>query len=100
MTFIPKIIVFFLIALSSLLYWASSNVCKYNLALERHTNLINSITEETDPSLGNVKYYSYGDLDCRDINLDWDAERVLNNLRTLSVIVYQALTTDIKGNPN
>jgi hypothetical protein len=75
-------------------------VCKYNLALERHTNLINSITEKTDPSLGNIKYYIYRELDCRDINLDWDAVRVLYNLRTLSVIVYQALTTDIKGNPN
>jgi len=92
--------VLFLIVLSSLLYWASSNVCKYNLVLERHTNLINSVTEEIDPSLGNAKYYSYSELDCRDIDLDWDAERVLNNLRTLSVIIYQALTTDIKDNPN
>ena len=75
-------------------------MCKYDLALERHTNLINSITEEIYPSLGNVKYYSYSELDCRDINLDWDPKRVLNNLRTLSVIMYQALTIDIKGNLN
>jgi len=100
MTFILKIMVFFIMVLSSLIYWASSNVCKYNLALERHTNLINSITEEINPSLGNAKYYSYSELDCRDIDLDWNIEVVLNNLRILSVIIYQALTTDIKGNPN
>ena len=75
-------------------------MCKYNLILERHINLINSITEELYPSLGNAKYYSYSELNCSDIDLYWNTERVLNNPRTLSVIIYQALINDIKGNPN
>ena len=38
--------------------------------------------------------------DCNDIDLSWDYERVLQNLNTISVMIYQELTTDIRGNPN
>ena len=34
------------------------------------------------------------------IELSWNYERVLSNLNTISVMIYQELTTDIKGNPN
>ena len=97
---IPKVMVFFAIIISSLLYWTTSNVCRYNLALEKNTNIINFVTEEIDPSLGNAKYYIYKELNCKKADLDWDIERVLKNLETISVIIYQELSTDIKGNPN
>ena len=35
-----------------------------------------------------------------DVDLDWDINRVVKNFQTLNVIIYQELTTDIKGNPN
>ena len=97
---IPKVMIFFAIIISSILYWATSNVCRYNFALEKNTNLVNIVTEEIDPTLGNAKYYVYSELNCNDVDLDWDVKRVMDNLETISVIIYQELTTDIRGDPN
>ena len=97
---ITKIMLAFAIVISSILLWATSNVCKYNFALEKRTNIINIVTDDIDPSLGNAKYYIYRELNCNDVDLDWDVERVMNNLRTISVIIYQELNTDIRGDPN
>ena len=97
---IPKVMMFFAIIISTILYWATSNVCKYNFALEKRTNIINIVTDDTDPSLGNAKYYIYKELNCNEVDLDWDVERVMDNLRTISVIIYQELSTDIRGDPN
>jgi hypothetical protein len=97
---IPKVMMFFAIIISTMLYWATSNVCKYNFALEKRTNIINIVTDDIDPSLGNAKYYIYKELNCNEVDLDWDVERVMDNLRTISVIIYQELSTDIRGNPN
>ena len=97
---IPKVMMFFAIIISTMLYWATSNVCKYNFALEKRTNIINIVTDDIDPSLGNAKYYIYKELNCNEVDLDWDVERVMDNLRTISVIIYQELSTDIRGDPN
>ena len=97
---IPKIMIFFAIVLSTILYWAASNVCRYNFALEKNTDILNIVTEEIDPTLGNAKVYYYEELNCNDVDLDWDIDRVVKNLEVISVLVYQELTTDIKGNPN
>ena len=97
---VPKVMIFFAIIISTLLYWATSNVCRYNFALEKRTNIINIVTDDIDPSLGNAKYYIFRELNCNDVNLEWDVERVMNNLRTISVIIYQELNTDIRGEPN
>ena len=97
---IPKVMIFFAIIISAILFWATSNVCKYNFALEKRTNILNIVTDEIDPSLGNAKYYVYRELNCNDVDLDWDVDRVVDNLRTISVIIYQELNTDIRGDPN
>ena len=97
---IPKVMIFFAIVLSTILFWAASNVCRYNFAVEKRTDTLNIITEEMDPSLGNAKYYFYEELNCNDVDLDWDIDRVIDNLQTITVIIYQELNTDIKGNPN
>ena len=97
---VPKVMIFFAIVISSILYWAASNVCRYNFAVEKRTDTLNIITEEMDPSLGNAKYYFYEELNCNDVDLDWDIDRVIDNLQTITVIIYQELSTDIKGNPN
>tara|TARA_B100000749_G_C18339597_1_gene428436 strand:- start:56 stop:361 length:306 start_codon:yes stop_codon:yes gene_type:complete len=97
---IPKIMIFIAIVLSTILYWAASNVCKYNFALEKHTDILNIVTEELDPTLGNAKVYYYEELNCSDVDLTWDIDRIVKNFQTLNVIIYQELTTDIKGDPN
>ena len=97
---VPKVMIFFAIVISSILYWATSNVCKYNFALEKRTNILNVVTAEIDPSLGNARYYVYRELNCNNVDLDWDVDRVVDNLRTISVIIYQELNTDIRGDPN
>ena len=33
------------------------------------------------------------------VELDWDLDRVIKNLEAISVIIYQELTTDIRGEP-
>ena len=97
---IPKVMIFFAIVISSILYWATSNVCKYNFALEKRTNILNIVTDEIDPSLGNARYYIYRELNCNNVDLDWDVDRVVDNFRTITVIIYQELTTDIRGDSN
>ena len=97
---IPKVMFFFAIVLSTILYWAASNVCRYNFALEKNTDILNIVTEEIDPTLGNAKVYYYEELNCNDVDIDWDINRVIKNFQTLNVILYQELTTDIRGNPN
>ena len=97
---IPKVMIFLAIMISAVLYWASSNVCRYNFALEKKTDILNIVTEEIYPTLWTAKVYIYEELNCNNVNLDWDIDRVVKNLEAISVLIYQELTTDIKGNPN
>ncbi len=97
---VPKLILIVGILIATILYWASSNVCRYNFAIEKRTNVLNIVTQELDPTLGRAEYYQYVELNCNEIDLDWDIDRVIENARTISVIVYQYLSTDIHGNPN
>ena len=97
---VRNIMIFFAIVISCILYWAASNVCKYNFALEKKTNILNIVTDEIDPSLGTARYYVFRELNCNSVNMDWNLERVMDNLRTVSVIIFQELSTDIRGEPN
>ncbi|WP_440922593.1 hypothetical protein [Candidatus Pelagibacter sp.] len=92
--------ILFAIVLGTILFWASTNVCRYNFAIEKKTKEFNLIVEDIDPSIANAKVYYYTELNCNDINLSWDYERVIENLKIISVILYQELSTDIKGEPN
>ena len=92
--------ILFAIVLGTILYWASTNVCRYNFAIEKKTKEFNLIVEDIDPSIANAKVYYYTELNCNDIDLSWDYERVIENLKIISVILYQELSTDIKGEPN
>ena len=47
-----------------------------------------------------AKVYYFKELNCNNVNLTWDYERVTSNLKTISVMIYQELSTDIRGNPN
>ena len=100
MVSIPKVMIFFIIVLSSLMFWTTSNVCKYNFTIQKKTNELNIIAREIDPSIPMAKVYYFKELNCNKVNLSWDYERVIKNLKVLSVLIYQEFTTDILGNPN
>jgi len=100
MSAIPKVMIVVAMIITALLYWATSNVCKYNFALEKRTDKINIVSAEVQPTLGLAKVYYYEELNCNNIELDWDLERIIDNINTLSVMIYQELSTDIRGNPN
>ena len=97
---IPKVMFFFGIVIASILFWATSNVCKYNFALEKRTETLNIVTQDLDPSLGNAKYYVYDELNCNNVDISWDLDRVVENFQALTVLIYQELSTDIRGDPN
>ena len=97
---VPKVMIAFAIILSTILFWATSNVCRYNFAIEKKTNQLNILAQEIDPSIPMAKIYYFKELNCNNVNLTWDYERVTSNLKTISVMIYQELSTDIRGNPN
>ena len=66
----------------------------------KKTNQLNIISQDEFPTIPKAKVYYYNELNCNDVDLSWDFERVMNNLNTISVLVYQELTTDIRGEPN
>ena len=92
--------ILFAIIISALLFWATSNVCRYNFTIEKKTNQLNIIAEEIKPALPLTEVYYFRELNCNDVDLEWDYERIIRNLNAISVMIYQELTTDIKGNPN
>ena len=97
---ISKVIIFFAIIISTILYWTTSNVCRYNFTIEKKTNTLNIISAEVAPSLPMARVYYFRELNCNNVDLAWDIDRVIENLNTLAVMIYQELTTDIQGNPN
>ena len=97
---LTKVMLFFAIFLSSILFWATSNVCRYNFAIDKKTNELNILMQEIGPSIGRAKAFYFKELNCSNVELSFDFDRVLKNLQTLSVMIYQELSTDIKGDPN
>ena len=83
----------------TILTWATQNVCRYNFVLDKKKNITNIISEELKPSLALTEVYYYKELNCNDADFDLDIDRVMNNLRTISVMIHQYLTTDITGRP-
>ena len=96
---LTKVMSFVAILISVIFYWTTSNVCRYNFAIDKKTNILNVITQEIDPSIPKAKVYYYKELNCTGVELVWDINRVIKNLETISVLVYQSLTTDITGRP-
>ena len=51
MVSLPKVMITFAIVLSTILFWATSNVCRYNFAIEKKTNQLNILAQEIDASI-------------------------------------------------
>tara|TARA_B100000683_G_C12221214_1_gene445079 strand:- start:45 stop:347 length:303 start_codon:yes stop_codon:yes gene_type:complete len=97
---ITKVMVFFFVVLSTIMFWTTSNVCRYNFTIEKKTNELNIIAQQIDPSIPMAKVYYFKELNCNNVDLSFDYDRVVNNFKILSVAIYQALSTDIRGDPN
>ena len=95
-----KIMVLIAIVLTLLLHWATTNVCRYNFVLNKKTEQLNIISEEVKPTLGYTTTYYYKELNCNNVGFNLDLDRLSQNFNSLSVMIYQELTTDIKGNKN
>ena len=54
-----KIMSFFAILISVVLYWTTANVCKYNFAIDKKTNLLNILSEEIGPTIKKANVYYY-----------------------------------------
>ena len=96
---VPKVMIFLFIILSTILFWTSSNICRYNFTIEKRTDQLNIIAAEIDPSIPMAKVYYFKELNCNNADFDLDIHRIMNNLRTISVMVHQYFTTDITGRP-
>ena len=95
-----KIMVLIAIVVTLLLQWASTNVCRYNFVLNKKTEQLNIISEEVKPTLGYTTTYYYKELNCNNVSFNLDLDRLSQNFKTFSVLIYQELTTDIKGDSN
>ena len=83
----------------AILTWATQNVCRYNFVLDKKKNIINVISDELKPSLALTEVYYLKELNCNNTDFDLDIQRIMNNLRTISVMIHQYFTTDITGRP-
>ena len=95
-----KVMTITALIISFILYWATSSVCNFNKVLDKKANFENVLSKEVKPSLGYTKLYYFEELNCKKSDMDFTLERLVENLQTVSVLVYQELTTDIRGVPN
>ena len=56
---ISKVMIFIAIIITTLLYWTTSNVCRYNFTIERKTNQLNIIAQELKPTLPLAEVYYF-----------------------------------------
>ena len=69
---ISKVMIFLAIVITTLLYWTTSNVCRYNFTIEKKTNQLNVIAAEISPSIPLTEVYYFRELNCNNVDLDWD----------------------------
>ena len=74
---ISKVMIIVAIVITSLVYWATSNVCRYNFTIEKKTNELNIIAAELVPAFPLTEVYYFRELNCNDVNLTWDYESCL-----------------------
>ena len=96
---ISKVMIIVAIVITSLMYWATSNVCRYNFTIEKKTNELNIIAAELVPALPLTEVYYFRELNCKKTDLSFDMKRMMQNIEVISVMFYQYFTTDITGRP-
>ena len=95
-----KVILTIGIVIGLILQWATTSVCRYNFTIDKKTQALKIISDEVKPTLGYTNTYYFHELNCNDANFSFDINRLEKNIRAITVMVYQQLTTDIKGDKN
>ena len=92
-----KISVIIALTIFILLTWATSNVCNFNKNLKEKEDNINQFKVKDNIDLGKTKVYIFKELNCEKADLNYDISRLINNIKMISEIVYQYMTTDISS---
>ena len=74
---ISKVMIVFAIVLTTIMYWATSNVCRYNFVIDKKTNELNVLMQEIGPSIGSAKAFYFKELNCNNVEFSFNFERVL-----------------------
>ena len=76
------------IVITSVLYWATTNVCRYNFVIEKKTNEMNIIAAEIKPEIKLGEVYYFKELNCNNIDLSWEQLNYPIDNRILGFNVY------------
>ena len=92
-----KLTILVALVVSSIMYWSLSNICKFNYSIDKKTKILNELAKEADIDFGSAKVYYFKELNCLSADTEFEFQRLMSNLRHVSILVMQQLTTDIRG---
>ena len=78
--------------------WATTNVCNFNASLALKKDQLEDLEKEVGHELGNIEIIYYEKLNCGKKEFNLDLQQMIDNFNAISQILYQYITTDIKGN--
>ena len=95
-----KISLIFASIVFAITIWATTNVCNFNASLELKKNQLEDLEKDVGHELGNIETTYYKKLNCSEKEFNLDLQQMIDNFNAISQILYQYITTDIKGNKN
>ena len=93
---VSKVMIIFGIVLTTILYWASSNVCRYNFAIDKKSNILNIITQEIDPSLYQSRTFYFKELNEILIEEEDSLIELIHNFKTKNLFYFHMKKKFIK----
>ena len=93
-----KISLIFASIVLAITIWATTNVCNLNASLELKKNQLEDLEKDVGHELGNIEISYYEKLNCSEKEFNLDLQQMIDNFNAISQILYQYITTDIKGN--
>ena len=85
------------LVVSSIVYWSLSNICRFNYSIDKKTRILNELAKEADINFGSARVYYFKELNCIPSDTEFEFQRLMSNIRHVSILVMQQLTTDIRG---
>ena len=92
-----KLTILVALVVSSIMYWSLSNICRFNYSIDKKTKILNELAKEADIDFGSAKVYYFKELNCLPTDTEFEFQRLMSNIRHVSILVMQQLTTDIRG---
>ena len=93
-----KISLIFASIVLAITIWTTTNTCNFNASLEHKKKQLEDLEKEAGHELGNMEITYYKKLDCSKKELNFDLQQMIDNFNAISQMLYQYITTDIKGN--